>query len=68
MELTDTQREQLSKAPILVSLLTSGKAWEGERGEIEGRAPDGVVVCLGSVHDIPSTESYLSAHPSPDTW
>jgi hypothetical protein len=68
MDLTDKQRAQLQQAPILVKLLTDGKVWAGERGDIEGKAGDGVVVCLGSVYDIPGTGRYLTAHPTPDSW
>lgn len=56
--------------PCLNDALTSGDAWlDGD--ELVGRAKDGTVVQLGCLWDakgIRSAESYLSTHPTPDTW
>jgi hypothetical protein len=58
----------LQTAPILVDLLTRGLLRVESDGAIIGEASDGVTVCVGSEHEIASTESYLKAHPTPDTW
>jgi hypothetical protein len=53
--------------PLLQAALSAGTVFE-ENGEYVGFAEDGTIVSLGSVGFEKQCESYLSAHPTPDTW
>lgn len=52
--------------PILNQLLQEGSVWKEKDGEYVGLASDGLAVNLGYVEE--NVESYLSDHPTPDTW
>lgn len=55
--------------PLLTALLASPEhRVRIFDGEIVGRARDGMDVTLGTVDTLADTETYLAAHPTPDTW
>lgn len=55
------------ETPTLDRLMAAGVVrWNAEAHEYRGRAADGVEVSVG--YDADAAETYLKAHPTPDTW
>lgn len=53
---------------ILINLyMAAGIIWI-EGSTYVGRASDGVVVILGSAHDLASVVDYVNQHPGPEWW
>jgi hypothetical protein len=64
---SEAARRSPPPTPTLDRLKAEGLVWV-ENGEYVGRAADGAIVSVGSIHDEVGTERYLRAHPSPEQW
>lgn len=56
------------ETPILDSLLASGVIYVLDGDTYVGRASDGVEVAIGSTFTPTVVESYLTVHPTPESW
>lgn len=55
--------------PLLKKLLDAGTVYVIDNGTYMAKTPDGAEVQLGhETQDPKGIESYLAAHPTPDTW
>ena len=67
---TEQQAYIRERCPAMLSRIQDGSAFV-DASKLIGTASDGTEVILGGTYsaaDIEGTESYLRAHPTPDTW
>ena len=60
--------ENLTIYLLLSKLIDNGTVFIDDFDEYVGIASDNEYVCIGNVGNELDVESYLTSHPTPDTW